>query len=197
MSERYDVLFPRGNLPYFTVDNTKAYVALQYTGRSPILHNAVNDYLFGIGDNFTILSYGVILPLSFQLDRSLNLGPGTSPVAVTDPIFAIVLDAIGQHSGKQYIFREVNDHFTDKSLYMIMENFDTAANIFINLQKQDANAGFYIKDEPFYINMGITGAYSSENVGISMAGVPDSLNGTIQYVTPYLKILHNFPLTST
>ena len=194
MSEHLDIMLANEELPYFTVDNTKSYVLISQPTSKRLL-NVAGYHTFEVGDNFTILSYGIVLPLSFQLDRSLNLSPGTDPYQLTSPTFGMTLLAHGIITNAPYSLREVSSFEGSRSLCLIMENFDTAANIFINIQNQEEVLEHNIKDEPFYLEMTLYGLGEVEDIAVSMAGVPDSLNGTRQYITPYIKVVHNFPLT--
>lgn len=189
MSERLDILMPvAAELPFFVVDTTGPLsVVLQYPGppNPPpfTLKNAEGGYIFTQGDNFIVMSAGVTMPLSFQLTR---------PAA--NPYESFFLKALGIISGHGYLFREFAA-VSDGKFYSIMENYDTPLDVFIDLQNQDASLGTYIKDERFSLGLNIDSGVA--NPQVSMVGVPASLNGSTQYVIPYLKILHNFALASS
>jgi hypothetical protein len=191
MSERIDIVIPNAtDLPRFTVDHTQQTVQLQYpVGPDLKLYNGDHAYTFAQGDNFTILSFGIIMPLSFQFDRRVTLG--------NTPIFAISFYGVGQTSGNGYYFNEISSQQSGY-LYITVENYDIALDLFIDLQNQPP-AGIapptYIKNEEFNLNMEINfNVYPFSGIGISMAGVPASLDGTVQTVTPYMKLLHNYPM---
>jgi hypothetical protein len=185
MSERIDVMMPAvANLPYFTVDTTgPLYVPIAYPVLSaPNLITGDGSHVFAIGDNFIIMTGGLVMPLSFQLDRS----------NVTWPYIRFSMYAYGETTGKTYPLKEISGSGASPYFYMPMENYDTPMDIFIDIQNQAPVTGSYLKNETFTI--GVTLALYLTNV--SMVSVPAALNTKIQFVIPYVKILHNFALTT-
>jgi len=72
-----------------------------------------------------------------------------------------------------------------------MESYDTPADVFIDIQNQAPVTGSYLKNEDFTLSLSQVLYFTN----VSMVGVPAALDTTIQFVTPYVKVLHNFPLT--
>jgi hypothetical protein len=150
-----------------------------------MLYNGGNCSIFAQGDNFTILTAGLIMPLSFQLDRSINVS--------YDPVLTITIEAVGGTSGLRYGFKELF-YGGFNSFYLPVENYDTPFDLYIDVTNQPPNGTHYLINEAsFQLSMLLI---TIPPIAISMAGVPASLQGTFQYITPYLKILHNLPLTS-
>jgi hypothetical protein len=185
MSERIDVMMPPLNsLPYFVVDTTgPLYVPIVYPAGPPLKYLITGDgkYTFAKGDNFVIMTCGLVMPLSFQLDRS----------NVTWPYIRFSMNAFGVTTGKTYILKEISGSGAAPVFYLPMENYDVSMDVFIDIQNQDPVAGDYLKNETFTIGVSLD-LYLTD---VSMVGVPAALNAKDMFVTPYVKILHNFALT--
>lgn len=188
MSERIDIMMPPVDcLPYFVVDTTgPLFKPVAYPAPVPVDYLTAGDYtcVFTKGDNFVLMSGGLVMPLSFQIDR----GQGVAQW----PYIRFYMYAYGQTTGNIYKLKEVSGAGATPSFYMPMENYDSPVDIFIDIQNQDPVGGQYLKNEDFTI--GVSQALYFTNV--SMAGIPASLNATTQFILPYVKILHNFPLTN-
>lgn len=192
MAERYDILqyATVADAPYFTVDTAAADVSVTSPAGVETLQNGDGKTLFAQGDNFTIATFGVIMPLGFQLNRDN---------AVTLPYIRLCLYAKGATSTHLYMFKEIGKDSAPTGpadysyMYGIMENYDTPADIFINVtDQQPAFVGAtLLKNEAFRLSlkMYVTG------LKVSMNGVPDTLDATVQRIFPYVKVYHNYPLT--
>jgi hypothetical protein len=188
MSERIDILMPiETGMASFVVNNAAAggVVPLVAPSGSTVLYNSGAGSLFTQGDSFIIQTFGLILPLSFQLDRSL--------IASKLPRITLYLNGYGFTTNLSYTFQEISVQFTHGSnFYLIMENYDTPLNIFIDIPNEPLVGESAINNEQFQLQMGLENITS---YNVSMVGVPAALNGTTQYIIPYLKILHNEPLS--
>jgi len=187
MSERIDVLIPvAAKLPYFTVNTGAADVGIvgSYDAADVRLFNAEGASIFSKGDNFVVATMGLVMPLSFQIDRKST---------VVNPFIQFIVAAQGVTTGKIYSFREIGAEDADSFMYHVMENYDMPVDIFIDLQNQAAVTGSYIKNERFRMLLALKYA----GMKVSMVGVPDDLHGTIQCITPYIKVYHNFALSSS
>jgi hypothetical protein len=180
MSERIDILTPSyANLPYITVNNAVNKVAITYAGGSdPTLINGYGQSTFARGDNFIVLSIGIVLPLSFQLHRQNDVA--ASP---------LILSFYGKALAKLYYFREFNPGGAGY-VALPMENYETSLGVFVDIQNQDVNTGSYIKNSVFTLQYGIAGTSN-----VSMSGVPTALNGTVQRLVPFVKVLHTLALS--
>jgi len=58
---------PVGDAQTFTVDNTQAFVDLNNTPSLGVLTARNGDKVFTRGDNFNILSVGVVMPINYQI----------------------------------------------------------------------------------------------------------------------------------
>jgi len=194
MSERLDILVPTkrteaaAHLYNFVVDNAAVtgMVGVNLPAGPPAdfgyLYNCENSYIFSKGDNFIVNTFGLIMPLSFQLDRS---------TVTTNPLLFFSLIAHGVTTGKLYYLKELGATASSSASYGVMENYDTPLDIFVDVQNQALVTGSNLKDERFYLTLTI-----GYDISVSMIGVPDSLNGTTQLLTPYVKLLHTFPLAA-
>lgn len=188
MSERLDILMPlAAKLPRFVVDTTPGVltVPVTYPATTPVdflIYNGEQGYKFVQGDNFIIGTFGLIMPLGFQLDKRTN------------PHISFSIYGYGLTSTASYPFKEIGADDILSLMYGIMENYDTACDIFIDIQNQNTVVvgpnTYNIKNERFALTLSI--GYTGMEV--SMVGVPTSLDGTTQYITPYLKVYHNFSL---
>ena len=235
------------------------------------LYNAHGKSKFARGDSFTILSFGLVMPLSFQFDRSKNV--------TYFPFIKMYLAGSGQTTSHTYYFQELT---SGSEMFLYMENYDTAMDVYIDVPQEPPSAvaasgfSFYtvtttgfshvltsavhglltgsvvqfiaqtalpggiLAGADYYVNrlnantfrvystlaLAVAGGASDINVStagtgtqwfvtylnnekftllsglsfpsdlaVSMVGVPAALDKSIQYITPYFKVLHNFPLT--
>jgi hypothetical protein len=166
----------------FTVNTTgPKYVGLTDMSGTGTLYNANGKSKFAIGDSFTLLSFGLIMPLSFQLDRSVNV--------TYFPFIQMYLAGNGQTSGHVYYFQELT---SGSEMFLYMENYDTPVDVYIDIPQEPVSSGTYIVNEKFTL---LTGLSHYSKMAVSMVGVPAALNTTVQYITPFVKVLHNFALT--
>ena len=191
MAEIIDILMPlETGCPSFTVNHAAAggVVPIANPSGVPFLSNASIGSFFSKGDSFIILTFGVILPLSFQFDRSANVG--NIPPRVT-----LYLSGHGATTNLEYNFQELAVSSTAGSyFYMIMENFDTPLDVFIDIPNEPPITGHSIIDERFQLYMGL---FNLLGYNISMVNVPAALDNTVQYIVPYVKVLHNQPLAQS
>jgi hypothetical protein len=164
----------------FTVNTAVDYVATAFPAVPPyLLFNANGLASFINGDNFSILSAGLVFPESFTPWKDpADLGILGLPV---DNIFIQGISADFYHID---VIGKVDN------LFVPMENFELNTDVFVRCKKQEnvAHPGTFL-NENFYL---VTD--NSNTIKISMKNVPAAFNGKIFSITPFFKILHNFPL---
>jgi hypothetical protein len=191
--ERYDILQPLtlADAPSFTVDTTAGVLNVGVTQlNASVLCNGDLKTIFAKGDSFILATFGLIMPLGFQIDRSST---------VLQPRIRICYFARGSLSTHIYTFKEIGKGTPPASpadfsyLYGIMENYDTPADIYINVLNQQPAfvGGTLLKNEPFYLEAKL----DVTDLKVSMVGVPSTLNTTVQRIFPYVKVYHNSALT--
>lgn len=188
MAEIIDILtFNDDKTSYFTIDRTKLYMPLVSGagGSDAILQNAADKKLLQKGDNFLILTAGLVLPEGFMLSSGIR--SGTS--AFRNFFYLTLRD---RTDSAQYELSEIGGG--SSRLYMPMENYETAVDIFCDVQTK---VGTVIApppltktlDEDFKFRLILNNFY------VSMVNIPVSfLDGTIQLVFPFIKIIHNLPM---
>ena len=172
MAERIEVLMPiLGSCPAFVVDTTGPNFVDVAPDVATVNFMAADNltYLFRRGDNFTILSLGYFIPDNF-ITYELN-----------------GFDAVP--SMRLYAHRNVTGD--DVALFQFgmmglirspFPNYEMAMGVSVDVESFLGEA-FSIR-----VLFGNPGR-------ISMINVPASLNGLTFHVVPFIKVLHNFPLT--
>jgi len=191
MAEIIDILMPlETGCSRFTVNHAAAGGVVPITNPPAMsfLYNASIGSFFSKGDSFIILTFGVILPLSFQFDRQVNVG--NIPPRVT-----LQISGYGETTNLDYNFQELAVVSAGGSsgsyFYMIMENFDTPLDVFVDIPNEPPITGHSLISERFRLKLSL---FNLLGYNISMVNVPAALDGTVQYIVPYVKILHNTPL---
>jgi hypothetical protein len=171
---------PYANCPKFTVDTTGPIKVLVTNAVASIFYTSggINNY-FQQADNFEVLSAGFAYPFSSQRHFEVN---GLPPLS-------IVILAKGKTTGYTYPFKNLG---SNSGVNIPIENYDMSINIFMDVQNLPAQGGNLLNAEKFSIFGGLIAA--SEYV--SMVGVPSALNGLVLPIVPFIKVKHNFPLTS-
>jgi hypothetical protein len=175
MAEIIDVLRPDiGGGGLFTVDNTVLSVPMF----APLVFNKMyattGNGLFQRGDNIIILSAGYIMPESFVMANQSG-----------KPAAAISLVAQKNISGAN----------------ILVEPFGNAGQIAIPFANYEMSIGVFIDterlliDDDFYMCSVFPGGSLTVEPEISMINVPASLNGITMEAFPFIKVLHNIPLT--
>ena len=149
---------PDSECPTITVDNTQDYIDATYPGAANGDCNV--PYSIGVfhqGDNFTILSFGIILPLGFELwhTQQDDFAPSVE---------------IG--------VRKVDTFYVPlfpPELYIIFSNYEMALGRFYDVSGVD---------QDFKLNL------TTNNLRVSMSGVPDSLNGQVIPISSFAKVEH-------
>lgn len=150
--------------PYFVVDNTVNYVNLNLPTSIGYLENSDTKQILTKGDNFEVLSFGLTLPMCFDLYESQN---GNDLIQDNINLFYDI---------DPYASPEIFKH-----LFIIWANYEMNLGEFFDFAK-----GF-TKD--FKIGVGIT-----SNIKVSMIGVPDKLQGLRFHAPIFLKIRHTIDL---
>lgn len=169
MSEKIDVLtLPPSYTPYFVVNTSAASVPISFSA-SPSnkpFQNAQGFKTFKNGDNFQIISAGMIFPENFTLATSVN----------TESIIAAIMTVDLHDTAGIHLLSQLNLAFP-------MENFELGLGVFV-----DANTRV-VSD--FTIECGFFGKVGATYPLVSMQNVPSALNGTTQLVTIFLKVSHS------
>jgi len=165
------------NFPYFTSNNAVQKVpALFPLAGDYTLANANAKKKFKNGDSFHILSAGLIIPESFTVwkDPSISIPLIGQLLYITGISTAIYnIDVLGKYS----------------VVFLPMENYEIALDVFVDTQNQVQALHPTVKlNEDFYLTSGL------QFLQISMAGAPAALNGKSFILTPFFKILHNYPM---
>jgi hypothetical protein len=173
--------------PYFTVDTSGPLsVDILRPTHIPaydyLLRNAGGKKTFAKGDDFTVLSAGFIFPESFGLAKAPSNQIQNNP--------SIVIAAKDIPGGGTYFI----PNFGTNGIQIPIENYEFPINIFVDMNKLAA---------PLFLNynFNLFAAFSGLDElhaifpKVSMVGVPVVLNGTVQHLTVFVKVTHNFPLT--
>lgn len=184
MAEIVEILTPKSNeARTFTVNTGVTDVAV--SSGSIVLYNPALNALFQKGDNFRILSYGVVFPEAY------TTWVNTSAADVHNQI---ILLAVASPSGDLYQIEAFGN--SDGRLHFPMENFDLPLDAFvdarISITKQNPPHNYL--GENFYLR--VTFMSGINTIRVSMAGIPDSEHDKVYPVFPYIKIMHNQDLTA-
>ena len=144
-------------------------------GKSEFVHN----------DNYIILSVGYLIPESFCIANYDIPSVPADNMAVPQ----VLLSAYGLVS---LVHHPVLGFGTDGQMRLPFPNYEFSVGIFI-----DVNTGHspFISSEGFELRLQFPVYPGAEQANISMQNVPAGLDGQVIYVTPFLKVLHNLPLT--
>lgn len=180
MAEIIDVLTPdNDNLPQFTVNNAVNYVNLSAIGGLGSQLSACNGAFkkFVRGDNFIILSVGYFIPEAFRIFEYLDAGL----TKYSAPIISLFASAGGA-------VIPITQFGNNGELKLPFPNYEMSIGVFIDTEKSGLTDPTFILSVyfPLVVN----------TVRISMVGVPVALNGLTFKVTPFIKVLHNFPITA-
>jgi hypothetical protein len=173
-----DILgLPHASAPAFTVDNTQVRVLpVQSSSDGYAMYNASNCGWFQAGDHITIESIGVRMPLQFQTITNPSIGN-----VIPYLVFTMYNAAVPFNNNIPELGIVSNVHIP-------MDNFELALGIFCS--------AFTAKDthnvlKPFKLACFFSGFY------VSMKNVPDTLQSSVQYIFPWVKVSHNKQLLET
>lgn len=177
--EIFDTLTcPASKAPFFTVDLDEQSVALSLPAEPrPYLENASGANQFQAGDNFSILSAGIIIPYSFTpyVSNTENAAANRLKIQIDDT------------AGRAYSLPELG---AESQVHIPLENYEVGLGIFIPVVTKTRDNGGQLLTGNFLLRYAITGMV------ISMLSVPLDFAGMSIPVFPYLKIIHNFPMIS-
>jgi hypothetical protein len=182
MPEIIDVLTTLpSDSPRFIVNNAVDYLGLTYPTAAPyFLVNSSGASLFQKGDNFAILSAGYNLPEGFMLWKD----PATLGVK---QLVANMIYIYGAVSHKDYHI-DVLGNLT--SVFIPLDNFELSLDVFVSCQKQSQ----YLVVPTTYLSEQFSLVTGANNINVSMKSVPAAYNGKTLSLSPFFKILHNFPM---
>lgn len=176
MSLKFTILIPKlTESPSFVVNLAAVGGVVSVTQPGNVTfdyYNTAGNKLLRAGDSFTVLSYGVILPENFQFHS------GVSAQSKNGLCFYI-----GSSVGPLLEFGD-----SDGYVFCPVENYEIACNTFISAVDNGlTGASFSLK--------GDIGPAFGQTPKISMVGVPAALDGTTQYIRPFVKIAHTKNMT--
>jgi len=183
--EIVDVLvLPLSKSPYFTVNVltpvNNAVPIVNPLLSPPVFSTVVNtagNEVFVPGDNFSIQSVGYSLPENFVMSRTAMGSLKKAPSL----FIALVLS-----NGTRI------DHpiYGGNGVVIPMENYENVINSFLDLTALPGGL-----TQSFKLIATLLGDTTTPvPPQVSMIGVPASLNGTVQNITVFLKVLHNSAL---
>lgn len=177
MAEIIDIIsLPIGSCPTFTVNTGgPLYVAIVQNASSA-MKNCLSLSKFQAGDSLICLSAGFTLPENFVLRNAANIGFDTFYPTIS----VVGYDTVTSLSFNMPLFGGVSG-----GIQLPMSDFEFTMNGFFNASS--------IKN-PYQIKaqFPISGI---NQLRVSMVNVPAALNGVVEEVGVFLKILHTLPMT--
>lgn len=184
MPEIIDILMPNVDAaPTFTVNIAVNSVDLvPNPAGTQVMYAGANVSKFVRGDSFIVLSAGYFVPEGFRIYGYEEAGLLKWPV----PILLLS----GRPAGGG-IDITINSFGNNGQLRMPFPNYEISIGTFCDPEQNNLSPGatFELK-EAFPVVSGI------DSVQVSMINVPAALNGIVFKVIPWIKVLHNFPLTA-
>lgn len=168
----------------FTVNIAVPSVPLiQVPAAIPILFSASGISTFVQGDNFIVLSGGYFIPESFSLANYDSPSVPANNMAVPQMwLTAYGLTTTLQHSIGAFGY--------NGRIRIPFPNYEFSIGTFVNVINNVSPI-----NENFQLQLDFPSYPGAEQANISMQNVPAGLDGQVIYVTPFLKVLHNLPLT--
>jgi len=164
MAENIEILTFKYNTLKFTVNNAVDYVNVT-VGASDLL-STTGANIFKAGDNFIILSCGLILPENFSL---------SGIVANFSPFINLQVS-----TSLDVLVGNVLEFGTSGQFSPIVANYEYALGQFVNINN------YLTTDFKLKFSMACS---------ISMVGINAAYNGKGISIFPFIKISHNSPLT--
>lgn len=165
--------YPVTKAPTITVDNSVDYVSPL---PSPLVNvdfvNTNQKKTFAQADNFIIQSVAIILPEFYTVWKD----PGIFLQNLL-PSIAVILRGV---SGTTYQISVLGSY---AAIRVPMENYETACNVFVDVTALGVNEAFTLRSVGIY------------DCPVSMRLSPAIFNGKEFAIVPYMKVLHNKPLT--
>lgn len=184
MAEIVDILAPPlGHGAQFTVNIAVASVPLTpiIVGSGQVMEAGSGAFKFDRGDNFVVLSAGYTIPENFVMAQYQSLGGANEyPYPV---LFFQLAGALGYGPVP---LRTVG---ASGSVRLPMENFEWSLGVFTDVENDIAIP------EDFYILSLFPLIAGAPQPQVSMINAPAALDGVTIEVTPFIKVLHNLPLT--
>jgi hypothetical protein len=183
MSERIDILMPNVDAaPTFTVDNAVVSVDLvPNPAGSQVMYAGGNVSKFVRGDSFVVLSCGYFLPEGFRIYGYEEAGLLKYPVPI------LYLGGRPAGGGADI---SIDSFGNGGQLRLPFPNYEFSIGTFCDPEANNLTAATFELKEAFPIVSGV------DSVQISMVNVPASLNTIVFKVIPWIKVLHNFPMTA-
>jgi hypothetical protein len=174
MSEIFDMLtLSKARSPRFTVNTSVNSVDVTMLSGVNAFKNIVSSDTFQGGDNFTLLSAGYYIPEGFTMATPALTSAFACPV--------LNLNLWDVVDGAPYIISPF------MGIFLPMENYELSINHY-------ANHANYITN-PYQINLVNFQLDPVHKPQVSMQNVPSALNGTTQFITVFLKVIHNLVMT--
>lgn len=189
MSEIIELITSKGNGGQkFVVDTTGPLSVSIATKGSFETDNTEGKSIFQPGDNLAIISAGIVMPESFMFG---NVGFGAAPLYALPKINIYFYTEPSHHKYYPVIAGATGNFFIP------FENYEYILNNFIDITK-----GPFITDFAPFSATSIPEKFACylsidpDTVKVSMVNVPAVLNTQEMRITPFLKILHNIPMTN-
>ncbi|MFA5697979.1 MAG: hypothetical protein WC888_06130 [Candidatus Izemoplasmatales bacterium] len=177
--EIIDILTPDyDQCPKFVGDNTVDFVQVSVS-LLPFQLKACNlaEKTFNRGDSFTILSIGYMLPERFAIWSSNDPGG----LKFSAPIFQLY----GSNGGANLPILPFGNN---GQLKLVFSNYEFSVGSYVDSEDCGLiNPGGFVLSAYFPVNI--------DSLQISMVDVPTAMHGKTFYIVPFIKILHNFPLS--
>jgi hypothetical protein len=169
---------PLANCASFTVNNAVDSVVITLPVGNSFARNVFGSNVFVKGDSFRVLSMGFILPESFTFFKA----------GAAAPFISISVLPFGKVTGQAYVYPGLASGFQ----FIPMENYELVMDLFFSCKNaiNSVDPTKTLLSENFQLSVAPAVVYN-----ISMLGVPAALNAKVFYIVPFLKILHNLPMT--
>ncbi|MDD5061207.1 MAG: hypothetical protein PHS93_08480 [Candidatus Omnitrophica bacterium] len=177
--EIIDVLTPRINeCPSFVVNVSFNSVNLTAFPGGSRYEAGGGVNIFQRGDNFMLLSVGYFIPEGFALASY----PGAGMTEFSAPIIFCAAEGVG--GGAPIAFEEIGN---GGLLRLPMPNYEMSVGPFVEIENVIADNWFFRGLFPYTAGVDIP--------QVSMINAPAALDGETVHVVPFVKVLHNLPMT--
>lgn len=155
--------------PKFVPNSSLVSVSITFPIDPFVFKNTAGRSIFSENDNIRILSCGYVLPESFAM---------ATPVGADGSGLYLSL-AYSESEGEG---TELLQQFGQAGIFIPLQNYEMPVDIFIDINSLNIGQAFTLTGE---LNP------SGGSAKVSMINVPNSLDGSDQYINVFVKILHN------